>query len=522
MNNKWIALLAIALTLVPGAATNAQTLQIGDRVGVVLATDIAAYVNGASIPSMNIGGYTAVTAEDLRNYGFDVEWSPTSRSLVIEPRDQAVHPITAPNGAEGLPVGSEWKDVLYTDILAFYGDKPIPSYNIDGQTTIVLNDLAPFGAVDWDGEKRTISFQPSLPGVSSVNPLRQAGATIALHTDKEIDFKLQFADDGEYHNGVKVGYAEDGLPFFKLAHFTDLLGYSVTTAGKNVRVSNGLYTFSLTPDLQQAELYWGGAWVKSYSMIRPPHVVDGNMYLYSIDMERLFGYIGTWNQEKRTLDVWYSSYTVGDYGLPGETGGESATIKAAVTLPANMPFGGANSLGLILDNGHRFGNLGTGSLSLNTDNSNPMAWLETPISLTLGDNTITASLTSRERIVYMANYGVRTSFADYPLQVDVPGFTLDQTKQGFLTTDASNFTLSGKALSGFSVRTTKWDLGSQLTASAPTEVKTDASGAFQILLPLQQGNGLYRVDVLVPVATPRGPGYSAAGHFYIHLLNYGQ
>jgi hypothetical protein len=522
MKNKWIALLAFTLTLVPVAAAHAQTSQIGDRVGEVLATDIAAYVNGAPIPSMNIGGYTAVTAEDLRSYGFDVEWSPTSRSLVIEPRDKAVQPITKPNGAAGLPVGIKWKDVLYTDIRAIYGDKQIPSYNIDGQTAIVLNDLAPFGAVDWDAKKRTISFQSSLPAASSANPLRQAGATLTLQSQKEIEFKLQFADDGEYHDGVKVGFAQDGLPFFQLAHFTDQLGYSVTSAGKNVRVSNGLYTFSLTSDLQEVKLYWGGAWVKSYPLIRPPRVVDGKMYLYSIDMEQLFGYTGTWNQEQRTLDVWYESYSVSDYGLPGGTGGDTATVKAAVTLPADMPTGSADSLLLSLDNGHTFGNGGIGSLGQQTDNNKPLAWVEAPISLTLGDNNITASLTSGMRIVYMANYGVRTSFADYPLQVNIPGFTLDQTKKGYLSTDASNLTLTGKASSGFSIETTKWEQGLKLTASAPVDVQTDTNGAFQIPLSLQQGNGLYKIDVLMPVATPRGLGYSSAGHFYVQVLNYGQ
>ncbi len=59
------------------------TTIIGDDVGDVLATDIKAYVQGKPIRSMNIDGYTAVVAEDLRQYGFDVVWTPADRKVTI-------------------------------------------------------------------------------------------------------------------------------------------------------------------------------------------------------------------------------------------------------------------------------------------------------------------------------------------------------------------------------------------------------------------------------------------------------
>ena len=41
--------------------------------GKVLKSDIRAYINGAPVMTYNIDGYTGVIAEELRNYGFDVE-----------------------------------------------------------------------------------------------------------------------------------------------------------------------------------------------------------------------------------------------------------------------------------------------------------------------------------------------------------------------------------------------------------------------------------------------------------------
>ncbi|MCS7459866.1 hypothetical protein N0M98_06895 [Paenibacillus doosanensis] len=522
MKNKWIALLACMVTFIPFSAIQAKAPKVGDYVGEALATDIAAYVNGAPIPSMNIEGYTAVTAEDLRSYGFDVAWSPTSRSLVIEPAAQKVQPVVKPNPAADRPIGTKFKDVLYTDIRTYYGDKPIPSYNIDGQTAIRLNDLAPFGTVDWTPEKRTISFQASPPPAKPANPLRQAGATLTVSSEKDINIKLQFTDDGEYQDGTKVGFPRNGLPFFQLAHFADQLGYTITTDGTNVTVSSGLYAFRLHPDSQEVELYWGDSWVKSYQLVFPPHRADDSLYLYSLDMGRLFGYTGTWNQEQRTLDVRYESYAVSDYGLPIKVDGETATVKAAATLPSDMPFGSAGELRLSLDNSHTFGNGGSGAFG-QPINQNAVVWAQAPIPLALGDNNITARLSSGERILYLAHYNVQTSFADYPLQVDLLSFSLDQSKQGYLTTDATDFTLTGKASGSFYISTTKWELGSPPTDSSPMAVNVDENGAFQMPLSLEQGKGLYKVDVLTTVATPRGSlGYLDAGHFYVNLLSDGQ
>ena len=68
-------LLAVAAMMVIGASVSVvSAANVGDVVGFTRYTDIVASINNHNIASFNIDGYTGVVAEDLRNYGFDVQW----------------------------------------------------------------------------------------------------------------------------------------------------------------------------------------------------------------------------------------------------------------------------------------------------------------------------------------------------------------------------------------------------------------------------------------------------------------
>lgn len=131
--------------------------KVGDVIGEVLNTDIKAYVNGAPIRSFNIAGYTAVVAEDLRDYGFEVVYDNNTRSLHI--RD-AYGPNTSSywHSANTMPVGSKAMDVYYTDIVTYINGNPVEGYNVNGYTVIFMDDMAAFGDVVWDQWSRSIAF----------------------------------------------------------------------------------------------------------------------------------------------------------------------------------------------------------------------------------------------------------------------------------------------------------------------------------------------------------------------------
>ena len=65
----------MCMSLILGNAMFANASKTGDVVAYTVYTDIIASINDYNIESYNINGYSAVVAEELRNYGFYVEWN---------------------------------------------------------------------------------------------------------------------------------------------------------------------------------------------------------------------------------------------------------------------------------------------------------------------------------------------------------------------------------------------------------------------------------------------------------------
>lgn len=126
-------------------------------------TDITAYINGIAIPSYNINGYTAIVAEDLNKYGFEVFYytDPESSDTSLE-----------------INYESSWKEVTADGTLPkniFISEKVSPSgivthinnryrneinsYNINGKIVIFMDTLAIYGDVKWYADQRKICFE---------------------------------------------------------------------------------------------------------------------------------------------------------------------------------------------------------------------------------------------------------------------------------------------------------------------------------------------------------------------------
>lgn len=138
---------------------------VGDVAGYVYSTDICAYVDEMPIGSYNIGGKTAIVAEDLAAYGFDVQWNEKDRFLFVYTK---ALPETAP---QYTPTKQKTGDIVgkiyETDIVAYVNGMWAESYNLGGKTVLVIEDL---GTED-DAAKRS-----SRDG----NPYRQIGYSNAL------------------------------------------------------------------------------------------------------------------------------------------------------------------------------------------------------------------------------------------------------------------------------------------------------------------------------------------------------
>ena len=149
------SVLTAALLCVPGLPAGAQ----GEIVGEAVNTDIAAYINGLPIPSYNINGYTGIVAEDLAAYGFEVYWDGTERTLSVAYSPEFV-PVTADYvpQANTQPIGSHAADIYATDIKTFVWGDEVPSWNIGGQTVILMDSLQSYGNVVWYPQEREIRF----------------------------------------------------------------------------------------------------------------------------------------------------------------------------------------------------------------------------------------------------------------------------------------------------------------------------------------------------------------------------
>ncbi len=139
--------------------------------GEVLNTDIKAYINGNPIRSYNIDGWTGVVAEDLRDYGFVVEWSAQNRTLYIGGEgftDTPTHSYQFTQNTK--PIGSVASYVYETDIKTYVNGKIVNAFNIGGFTIIYIDDLQAFGDVLWNEEKREISYTYRTPWTITYNP----------------------------------------------------------------------------------------------------------------------------------------------------------------------------------------------------------------------------------------------------------------------------------------------------------------------------------------------------------------
>ena len=155
----------LACTIMAGTAVPGRAARIGQVVDYALHTDIVAQINGHPLRSYNVGGRTAVVAEDLKQYGFWASWDGAERTLRVEramrlklePVDPWAYPDYTP-GVLAAPIGSRAQAILSTDIQTYVAGEPVSSFNIDGETLIWFSDLDAYGQVVWDAERRTANL----------------------------------------------------------------------------------------------------------------------------------------------------------------------------------------------------------------------------------------------------------------------------------------------------------------------------------------------------------------------------
>ena len=138
-------------------SANVAALNVGDKLGNVLYTDIKAYINGERIPCYNVDGNIAVMVSDLNNYGFDTSWNAKERTTTIKLNTgKNFTPLKVDDNTK--EVGSVAFPYVYTDIQAIVNGSKVDSYNINGNLCISMRSLSAFGEYVWDGKARTVNL----------------------------------------------------------------------------------------------------------------------------------------------------------------------------------------------------------------------------------------------------------------------------------------------------------------------------------------------------------------------------
>lgn len=165
----------LILTLVLTSIHSVASAKIGDIIGYAKYSDISAYINHYPITSYNINDYTAVVAEDLQNYGFNVEWNGEARSLSITRNNDAkqitpygtVYKYSYKSGQNSYPY-------LETDIATYVNGQKVEIFNIDGKTCLYMDDLAPYGEVVWVPEVRALKMWIEDLPINAYNAVEEA------------------------------------------------------------------------------------------------------------------------------------------------------------------------------------------------------------------------------------------------------------------------------------------------------------------------------------------------------------
>ncbi len=225
------------------------------------------YVDDRPIPAYEIEGKLCVSAEDLAQYGFAVEWQPETARLVIctertaFPIDYAASARTAEisewvrTAPAGKPVGSCYD----TRITTWIGNKQVTAYNMDGWTCVPIDELARAGlarirsrydAADSPIDLTTYGFVPEEQQWNYVYETPGYGADAPTEGDYAVwEFKKNAA--GEF----ELTYSEGAVGFTPALGFSaDMMYYTV----EYVRDGSGGYgpKYPIAAFTESEKDYW--------------------------------------------------------------------------------------------------------------------------------------------------------------------------------------------------------------------------------------------------------------------------
>lgn len=130
-------IMALAMTLSLSAAVSASAATTLD------ASDTLTFINGYAIQSLKADGATWVDTEDLRDFGFRVDYDDNARSLYINFSEKYFSNLIAEKwalNAAGVPNGPAWQATIAENFAA-YANVPGTTVATTAMANIVASDI---------------------------------------------------------------------------------------------------------------------------------------------------------------------------------------------------------------------------------------------------------------------------------------------------------------------------------------------------------------------------------------------
>ncbi|WFD11094.1 hypothetical protein [Tepidibacter hydrothermalis] len=458
-----------------------QGIKVGTVINKVISTDIKAYINGYEIPSMNINGCTAIVVEDLRNYGFDIIWSPVDRSLVIkENSSKKIKPISIKKN-NNSKIGQKIGNVLYTDIKTYIKDSEIQSFNIDGYTVIFMDELKEFGDIRWNEEKREVRFNSNK--IDDLGSGVDDNCCFEIKCIEEIDMRLKQKDGKYYFEGKEVGFIDNTNSGFKIMisgkALAEKFGYNISVDKGCYIFKKGNYSFKFKNNNTTIEKFFDGYLYESYDIPKRTVVLNNDIYIYDADLEGLFGVV-KYNSEGG-IYLKYKEFDVKDY--------EDYEIQGNRFL-IDHSYNGYDVNMRIKNKTHTF--------------KGDYCRIPKGTYLEYGDNELEITVNHNDRILMLKRLTVRPDLKTNQIIYDEAiGLNMKTPQNGYIETNKSEILIDGEIIHAYGdnllVEIEKLDTkNDQFKKTTSKNIKLKDK-KFNEYIQLNKGYGIYKIKAFTDV-----------------------
>jgi hypothetical protein len=272
-------------------------LHEGNIIGEARVSDTSATINGTVIPSLNVEGRIVVFVNDLNNYGFNVVWDDTAKTLEIN-RDfkKVITPIiSAQKGSASI---------VYSNLQSYIGNKPLLTYNIDGQAAICFEDLAVFGNISWDDKSHILSLGLNNLNYDAKMPVKIRKDSIQLLDKPQSSYRQVYYTDVYFENGMFVQKNND-TPIYNSAN---------TATKRWLFKSDGLYIGTVLKSYNNGQNYYNPKYEEEIRYLSSQKFIDyEKMRNNGIKQNRQIEYE---NNNYAPLKILKKSVTYNSIGVP--------------------------------------------------------------------------------------------------------------------------------------------------------------------------------------------------------------